>query len=78
MNKVHGPLNPAQSSREASFFPVQGNLSFLVSYRYTALRGLSGKSTSTSGPGSGRPGPLLCTAALWYTVTVAACNTKGP
>lgn len=29
MNKVHGPLNLAQSSREASFFPVQGNLLLL-------------------------------------------------
>lgn len=80
MEKVHEQsaqtLEPCTKQQRGVFFSRPRHLS--LPYRYTALRGLSGKSTSTFGPWQRQARAILVYSSTWYTVTVAVCHTKGP
>lgn len=77
MNKVHRPLNLAQRSREASFFPVQGIscCGFLSIYR---IAWTFGQIHFNVGPWQRQARAIAVHSSTWYTVMVATRNTKGP
>lgn len=77
MNKVHRPLNLAQSSREASFFPVQGTF---VSYRYNCIAWTFGQIHFNVGPWQRQARAIVVYGSPWLHRNGSStyCNTKGP